>query len=89
MFRNCCPVSTPTNAARRNASNPTAVLNQIDGTTSVLAFTPDRSRIYTVGTGGHNATVSVIDTTTGAVASTISGFKNPQSLAVSPDGTRD
>jgi YVTN family beta-propeller protein len=54
-----------------------------------LAFTPDRSRIYTVGTGGLNATVSVIDTTTGAVASTISGFKNPQSLAVSPDGTRD
>jgi VCBS repeat-containing protein/YVTN family beta-propeller protein len=78
---------TPSDAARRNAANPNAVLNQFD-TSSILAFTPDGRRIYTVETSGLNATVSVIDTTTGAVASTISGFKNPQSIAVSPDGTR-
>ena len=78
---------TPSDAARRNAANPTALLDSFYIGTE-LAFTSDGSRIYALSGSGLQSTVSVIDTATNETLTTISGFKNAQSIAVSPDGTR-
>lgn len=50
-----------------------------------LAITPDGSKVY--ASNYYDGTVSVIDTSTNTVSSTISGFTNPVGLCALPDGT--
>ena len=51
-----------------------------------IVFAPDGRSAYV---SNHDAnTVSVVDTTTGSVSATLSGFRAPAGIAVSPDGKK-
>jgi YVTN family beta-propeller protein len=47
---------------------------------------PDGTRAYV--TNQNSGSVSVINTATNTVVTTLNGFNSPRSVAVSPDGTR-
>jgi len=50
-----------------------------------LAFTPDGAKLYAVN-GGGKETVSVIDTASSTITATITGFADPQKVAVASTG---
>src|SRR5262245_42078627 len=57
-----------------------------------VSVSPDGTRLYAVSTGGDTdhakGTVSVIDTATNAVTTTIPGLRFPSAAAIGPNGAR-
>ena len=58
----------------------------VGSTPNGIAVSPDGTKVYV--TNFHSVTVSVIDTATNTVTSTVDVGSAPRGVAVNPDGTK-
>jgi YVTN family beta-propeller protein len=72
--------------ARSGAAVGTAIPIATGAAPTSVAFSPDGRKAYVANRGAD--TVSVIDTASGAINRTLTGFHAPTDVAVSPDGSK-
>ena len=73
-------------APRSGVPVPSTIRIGVGAEPVAIAFAPDSRTAYVANRGAQ--TVTVIDTASDTIRSTISGFRSPTGIAVSPDGAK-